>query len=123
MKNYLIAAMLLLNFAATAQINTIKPGETAPGFTLKNVDGKEVSFSSFANAKGYIVVFTCNTCPYAKRYEQRIIELNDKYAAMGYPVIAINPNDPELSEGDSFEDMKALASSKQYKFPYLFAEN
>lgn len=120
MKNYLVAALLLLSFAATAQVTTIKPGESAPGFTLKNVDGKEVSFSSFSNAKGYIVVFTCNTCPYAKRYEQRIIELNDKYAPLGYPVIAINPNDPELSEEDSYESMQAVAKSKQYKFPYLF---
>jgi len=122
MKKFLAPLLLLAGLAATAQINTITPGQSAPGFKLKNVDGKEISFSSFTNSKGFIVVFTCNTCPYAKRYEQRIVELNDKYAPLGYPVIAINPNDPELSDGDSYEDMQSLAKSKQYKFPYLFDE-
>lgn len=120
MKRYLFTALLLAGIAATAQVNTITPGQAAPGFSLKNVDGKEVSFASFPKAKGYIVVFTCNTCPYAKRYEQRIVELNEKFTPLGYPVIAINPNDPDVSEGDSFEEMKALAGSKQYKFPYLY---
>jgi len=107
-------------FACTAQVKTLTPGQAAPDFKLENVDNKEVSFKSFSDAKGYIVVFTCNTCPYAKAYEQRIIELNDKYASAGFPVIAINPNDPEVSGGDSFDKMKDRAKSKHYKFPYLF---
>jgi peroxiredoxin len=65
-------------------------------------------------------VFTCNTCPVAKAYEQRVIELNSKYAASGYPVIAINPNDPDLASGDSFEAMVERAKDRNYKFPYLF---
>lgn len=120
MKKIFVQVLLLVSMAATAQVNTITPGQNAPAFKLKNVDGKEISFGSFTGAKGYIVVFTCNTCPYAKRYEQRIIELNDKYAPLGYPVIAINPNDPDISQGDSYDNMQSLAASKQYKFPYLF---
>ncbi|BFM45475.1 thioredoxin family protein [Flavobacterium sp. CFS9] len=103
-----------------AQSTTLKAGETAPDFKLKNVDGKEVSFASFPKAKGYIVVFTCNTCPYAVAYEQRIIELDKKFKAQGYPVIAINPNDLEASKADSFEKMQELAKDKKYPFPYLF---
>ena len=61
-----------------------------------------VSLSDFKNVKGYIVVFTCNHCPYAKAYEDRLIAINDKYSKQGYPVIAINPNDPSAEPEDSF---------------------
>ena len=121
--NKFITAVTLFLFnllLSQAQSITLKAGETAPDFKLKNVDGKEVSFASFPKAKGYIVVFTCNTCPYAVAYEQRIIELDKKFKAQGYPVIAINPNDPEASKADSFEKMQELAKDKKYPFPYLF---
>ncbi|OHT43854.1 thioredoxin family protein [Flavobacterium tructae] len=121
--NKFITAVTLFLFnllLSQAQSTTLKAGETAPDFKLKNVDGKEVSFASFPKAKGYIVVFTCNTCPYAVAYEQRIIELDKKFKAQGYPVIAINPNDPEASKADSFEKMQELAKDKKYPFPYLF---
>ena len=107
-------------FLSQAQNATLKAGDTAPDFKLKNVDGKEVSFASFPKAKGYIVVFTCNTCPYAIGYEQRIIDLDNKFRPQGYPVIAINPNDPEASTADTFDKMQELAKSKKYPFPYLF---
>ena len=95
-------------------------GDTAPNFSLKNIDGKTVSLDSYKDAKGYVVIFTCNTCPYAVMYEQRIIELHDKYAAKGYPVIAIDPNDPEVKPGDSFEKMQQRAAAKEFPFAYLF---
>ena len=120
MKKFITLALIFSAFLAQAQAPTLKAGQPAPDFKLKNVDNKEVSFASYPDAKGFIVVFTCNTCPYAKAYEQRIIELNDKYSSTGFPVIAINPNDPELSKGDSFDRMKDVAKSKNYKFPYLF---
>ena len=63
-------------------------GDTARDFKLKNVDGKMVSMSENKAAKGYIVTFTCNECPYSKLYESRIIDLHNKYAAKGYPVIS-----------------------------------
>lgn len=103
-----------------ASSQTLTPGQKAPDFNLKNVDGKEVSFKNYPDAKGYIVVFTCNTCPYAKAYEKRIMALDKKYAPLGYPVIAINPNDPEASPADSYDKMQELAKSKNYSFPYLF---
>ena len=97
----------------------LKPGDKAVDFSLKNVDGTTVSLSDYEDQKGVILVFTCNPCPFAKAYEQRIIQLDQKYASQGFPVVAINPNDAEISPEDTFESMKALAEEKQYPFPYL----
>ncbi len=97
-------------------------GDYATNFKLKNIDGNMVSLSDYADAKGFMVIFTCNTCPYAKMYEERIIELHKDYADKGFPVIAINPNDPNQSPGDSFAEMKARAATKKYPFPYLLDE-
>src|SRR5690606_4664699 len=72
--------------------------------------------------KGYILIFTCNHCPFAKMYEDRIIDLHNKYAPKGFPVIAINPNDPTIVPDDSFENMQKRAEKKDYPFPYLFDE-
>lgn len=99
-----------------------KVGDEAVDFKLKNIDGNEVSLAQFAGAKGYIVIFTCNHCPYAKAYEGRIKDLDKKYKAAGYPVIAINPNDPALQPEDSYEAMKINAKEKSFTFPYLFDE-
>ena len=110
----------MLNFIAKAQTTTITPGKIAPDIKLMNVDDKWVSFNDYPSAKGFIVVFTCNTCPYSKAYEQRIIELNNKYTPLGFPVIAVNPNDPGASPGDSFAKMKKQAISGKYTFPYLY---
>src|ERR1035437_6220634 len=80
-----------------------KVGDVATGFKLKNVDNKMVSLSYYKEAKGFIIIFTCNHCPYAKAYENRIIGLNYKYAPKGYPIIAINPNSPKVEPQNSFE--------------------
>lgn len=120
MKKYITVIFTLVVFFAEAQVSTIAAGQPAPDFNLKNVDNNEVSFASYPKAKGFIIVFTCNTCPVAKTYEKRIIALNKNSAPLGYPVIAINPNDPEVSRGDSFERMQAHANAKKYAFPYLF---
>lgn len=100
----------------------LKIGEKAPAFSLKGVDGKTVSLADYHNEKGVILIFTCNTCPYAKANEDRIIELHNNFAPKGFPVVTINPNNPELSVGDSFENMKVRAQEKQFPFPYLFDE-
>jgi len=97
-------------------------GDEAADFKLKNIDGKMVSLSDFKSAKGFIVVFTCNHCPYAKKYEDRIIELDKKYKSQGYPVIAINPNDPNVQPEDSYQQMIERAKQKGFTFPYLVDE-
>ena len=71
------------------------------------------------DAKGFIIVFTCNTCPYAVLYEDRIEALNKKYAPQGYPVIAIMPNNVETKPGDSMLSMQQRANDKEFTFPYL----
>lgn len=112
---------------AEVQKAGLKVGDIAPDFSLKNVDGKMYSLKDIKDAagnapKGYIVTFTCNTCPYAQANEDRLIELHHKMAAKGYPVVAIQPNDPTLSGGDSFEAMKKNAQEKGFPFVYLFDE-
>ena len=118
---FLFTAVLLgmLYIHASAQLSI---GDKAPDFSLKNIDGKMVSLKNFPDAKGYVIVFTCNHCPYAVMYEDRLIALNEKYAPMGYPVIAINPNDPEVQPADSYEKMKERAAEKGFVFPYLLDE-
>ncbi|WP_035677840.1 thioredoxin family protein [Flavobacterium limnosediminis] len=97
-------------------------GDIATDFSLKNVNTKKVSLADFKTAKGFIVIFTCNHCPYAKAYEDRIIALDKKYQKLGYPVIAINPNNPAIQPDDSFDLMQKRAKEKGYTFPYLFDE-
>ena len=97
-------------------------GDKAEDFSLKNIDGEMVSLADFEEAKGFIVIFTCNTCPYAVANEDRIIALDKKYKPKGFPVIAINPNNPEVSSGDSFDLMKVRAAEKGFTFPYLLDE-
>jgi glutathione peroxidase-family protein len=91
-------------------------------FKLKNVDGKMVSLADYKSAKGFIVVFTCNHCPYAKGYEDRIIALDKKYATLGYPVVAINANDASQAPEDDYTTMQERAKAKNYSFPYLLDE-
>ena len=95
-------------------------GDKAMDFKLKNIDGNYISMAADKNNKGYIVIFTCNTCPYSVMYEDRIIDLHNTYAPKGYPVIAINPNDPTVKPGDSFEEMQVRAKEKSFTFPYVF---
>lgn len=118
MKKSIFAVSLLMMTIITLQ-GQLKPGDKAVDFSLKNVDTKTVSLSDYADQKGVILVFTCNPCPFAKAYEQRIIDLHKHYAEAGYPVVAINPNDDDISPDDTFEKMKQRAVEKQYPFPYL----
>jgi peroxiredoxin len=96
-----------------------KVGDLAIDFNLKNIDGKNVSMADYKDAKGIILVFTCNSCPFSKLYEDRIIDLHNKYASKGYPVIAVNPNDPDQQPEDSFDNMVIRAKEKKFTFAYL----
>lgn len=121
----LLFAVAFFTVAAIQPINDsegLEVGDTAPDFNLKNTTGEYISPSMMKDAKGYIVIFTCNHCPWAIKYEDRMIELHNKYAKMGYPVIAINPNDPEVQPEDSFEKMQERAKEKGFPFYYVFDE-
>jgi peroxiredoxin len=123
-----ISFILIVLVTAAFSVNKItnnagyEIGDMAADFSLKNVDGNMVSLSDYENAKGFLVIFTCNTCPYAVAYEDRIIALDAKYKSMGVPVIAIMPNNPKSKPGDSFTKMKIRAQEKGFTFPYLLDE-
>lgn len=110
-------------FAQAQDSQGYKIGDTAKDFSLKTTDGSTVSLTGLDGAKGAIVIFSCNTCPYVVAYEDRMIELHNKYASQGYPVIAINSNDAKASPGDSFEKMQERAKDKGFTFPYAYDES
>jgi peroxiredoxin len=122
----LIAVVLFISaFSANKEISEKEGydiGDIATDFKLMNIDGKMVSMTDYKDAKGFIITFTCNTCPYAVLYEDRIEALNKKYASKGYPVIAIMPNNTDRMPGDSMEAMKTRAKEKGFTFPYLMDE-
>jgi thiol-disulfide isomerase/thioredoxin len=123
-----LAALFRLS-AADFQPVTLKLGSRAPDFSLTGVDGRTYTLKSFADAKILVVVFTCNHCPTAQYYEERIKKLVTDYKDKGVALVAIMPNDPKsvrLDElgwtdlSDSFEEMKIRARDRQYNFPYLY---
>lgn len=122
MRKLMLVFGISLLSVVIASAQGYKVGDKATDFKLKNVDGKMVSLKDFSDAKGFVVVFTCNNCPYAKAYQDRLIELDKKYKAKGYPVVAINPNDVSLSPEDSYDKMVIRAKEKKYSFPYLIDE-
>ena len=122
MKKFGILTLLMVILMSFTNTSGYQPGDKATDFKLKSVDGKMYSMSDYKDAKGFIVVFTCNHCPFAVKYEDRVIELAKKYKSKGYILLAINPNDPAAAPDDSFDKMKVRAKEKGFTFPYLFDE-
>ena len=94
-------------------------GAKAPAFELKGTDGKTHTLDSAKGPKGTVVIFTCNHCPFAKAYEDRLIEIAKTYEAQGVRFVAINPNDPKIQPADGFEEMVTRAKEKAFPYPYL----
>jgi hypothetical protein len=96
-------------------------GEPAPmaDTKMKNVDGTELSIQAMTGQKGFLVIFTCNECPWAKAWEERIVALGNASGARGVGVIAINSNDPALAPGDNFDAMQRRARERGMQFPYV----
>jgi peroxiredoxin len=97
-------------------------GAAAPAFSLKNVDGKMVSLADYAGSKGYVVIFSCNSCPFAKAYQDRIIQLYKDYHPKGIAMVVISSNDPKIRPEDSYDNLQKRAAEKSYPFPYLYDE-
>ena len=114
----LLFSMVL--FSSTLMAQGYSVGDAAADFRLLNVDGKYVSMADFPDAKGFVVIFSCNHCPYVVAYEDRMIDLHNKYAPKGFPVIAINPNDTIAQPADSYTKMIERANEKGFPFVYLF---
>lgn len=117
-----LIGLCTLSDAVAQPVKGYNLGDAIGDFGLKSVDGRTISLADYRNQKGIIFVFMSNHCPFAKAYETRLIALDRKFAAQGYPVLAIMPNDPAVYEEDSFEAMKARAQSKAYSFPYAIDE-
>jgi peroxiredoxin len=126
---FILTSFIRVFFAKMEEHKTLPIGSPAPDFSLPGVDGKTYTLESFSKAKILVVIFTCNHCPTAQSYEDRIIKLTSDYANKDVAVVAIMPNDPlalRLDEldfsdlGDSFDDMKTRAKDKQFNFPYLY---
>ena len=86
---------------------------------MKNVDGQAIAVADVRGAKGTLVVFTCNACPYAKAWEDRIVALGNEYKSKGIGVIAVNANDPGKVAEDGHDQMKTRAREKNFAFPYV----
>jgi len=127
---FLLMGRLFSSAAAPSdEHKTLPIGAAAPDFSLKGIDGNMYTLASFKKARILVIVFTCNHCPTAQAYEDRIIRLTKDYSDKGVAVVAIMPNDPSsinLDElgytdmGDSYEEMKLRAAEKKYNFPYLY---
>lgn len=120
-KLMLLVVVALAGFAPVK--NGYEVGDVVADFKLKNVDGKMISLSDYKDAKGFIVIFDCNTCPMSRAYNSRIIDLHKKYASQGFPVVLINPNSAEIVAEESFEKMKEHAKEHNYDFPYLYDDS
>jgi len=129
----IVAGAISLFIAALAvaapEIKTLEIGAQAPDFRLPGVDGKMHRLAEYDKAKVLVIVFTCNHCPTAQAYEERIKKLAADYQDKGVALVAISPNDAKavrLDElgytdlGDSLEDMKIRAKDKAFNFPYLY---
>ena len=113
-----LAAALLLTVSAFAQSSSYKLSDKVADFTLQGVGNTKVSLSDFANSKTVVLVFTNNTCPYAKLYENRLITLSSTYANKGVQFIFVNPG---IGMGEGSETLEDMAT-KNYRFPYLADE-
>lgn len=99
--------------------DTLKIGSTSPNFNLPGVDGNYYSLETFKDKKGLVIIFSCNHCPYVQAYEDRIKKIQSDYGKKGIGLVAINSNDSDQYEDDSFENMKSRALGKGFNFPYL----
>ena len=121
--NILLCLMLILSFnvkASGSKKNYVSSlGDTIEDFSLQNVDGNYISLKSYPEAKGFIIVFTCNHCPFAKLYSERFNEMAKKYGALNVPLLAINPMDTVVYEDESFFAMQEKAKVASFTFPYL----
>lgn len=97
-------------------------GDEVNDFTLRSINGKNYSLAAYPSAKGFIIVFASNYCPFSKSYEDRLLALDKKYSLKLYPVIAINPNDPQAYEEEKLENMQATSKEKGFTFSFLIDE-
>ena len=116
---FFLVLFSLVSFSSIKNAATSMVGKEINDFSLRNIDNEMVSLSNYKNAKGFMVVFTCNHCPFAKLYTNRLNKLHAKYLALDVPLLAINSMDTLVYEDESFERMQEKAQKEQFLFPYL----
>ena len=114
---FLLLPLCSFNFQKKEPVSTLE--KSINDFSLRNTDNKIISLSDYKDAKGFMIVFTCNHCPFAKLYPERFNALNLKYQSLGVPLIAINSMDSLLYDDESFELMQQKAKSEKFNFSYL----
>lgn len=120
MKKYLILFYLFVIIATFSSFKFIEKDKSISNFKLKNAaTNKWVSLADYKNAKGFIIIFTCNKCPMAKFYSQRLNQMNNKYLNLGIPLIAINSMDTLAYAEESFKKMQNKIKTDKLNFPYL----
>jgi peroxiredoxin len=118
MKLFRVKIICILFVFAMSSFQLI-PQKTVPDFTLRGVNGRNISTKDYKNAKGFIVIFTCNHCPFAKLYTKRMNDLNTKFTKLNVPLIAINSMDTMAYEDETFSFMQQKAKKDNFNFPYL----
>jgi len=113
------ALLILLVLAITSTGFKSNIGRSVTDFSLRNTDGKLVSTADYKAAKGFIIIFTCNHCPFAKLYAKRMNALNIKYSALNVPLVAVNSMDTLIYKEESLADMKLKVERDSLNFPYL----
>ncbi len=116
---FILIFSLFATLSFVARKNT-HIGRAVNDFQLRNTNGTSTSLASYPNAKGFMIVFTCNHCPFAKLYTERFNQLNEKYSKLNVPLLAINSMDTFVYEEETFKLMCDKANSEQYLFPYLY---
>jgi peroxiredoxin len=119
MKKAILNLLMFIPFLFTSGFAPIDTG-CINDFRLKNVDGRYVSLKDYPDAKGFIIVFTCNHCPFAKLYPPRLNDINARYKKLGVPLIAISSTDTIIYDADSYPKMVSKAQAGKYNFPYLY---
>lgn len=117
---HLILLFCFIFFLFSSAQSNLKPEKKISSFSLLNINNKQVSLFDYPSAKGFIVVFTSNHCPFAKLYPKRMNELNIKYAPLGVPLIAISSTDTIMYEEDTYDKMVQKSKKEKFNFPYLY---
>ena len=119
-RRLVLAALAVVAMAAPASAQ-LAIGDAVPmgEVKMKNVNGKELTLASSAGKQGTLVVFTCNACPWVKKWEKRVAEIGNAALASGLGVVAINSNDPSLNAEDGYAEMQKRAKTLKLKFPYV----
>jgi len=118
-----LSILLISNYFLINSFSIKQKKQEVTNFSLKNIDGTYISLTDYKEAKGFIIVFTCNHCPFAKLYPPRFNELNTRYKPLGIPLIAISSTDTIMYEEDTYSRMVKKALKEKFNFPYLFDED